>query len=336
MRKSFRESKKVTCLLLILVLLISMPAFALGSSTNLTLSNVPHMYDIKPGTSEWVNMTVDERLASCKVSKEEVDGMTTAALIETIVNYPYMINIYAYDSIEKGISMVSNHFPGLAELLSRSDAAVELNKYLITTASKAETDNPGITYDYASTLLCVLEGFSSESNMQRGCVTLYTPSLYPVSATTGLTWQYHGLALEDNPYYTEYNAINKNNTYKETYPNIVEIASVSPEYNCHSYAWHHSSPSNIYWIDDCTPYTSDPRYVVSTAASGRKVTYSIYSSIEHSGVVSYVSGSTVMVRSKWGPFGLFEHALYDCPYAVDTNINGSITSYGYVQYWKLV
>lgn len=43
------------------------------------------------------------------------------------------------------------------------------------------------------------------------------------------------------------------------------------------------------------------------------------------GIVKSV-GSTIMVTSKWGEYGLYEHTIYDCPYA------GNRTTYSY---WSL-
>lgn len=74
-------------------------------------------------------MTLEERLESCAVSQAEVKGMTISALVETVLNYPYLLNVYAYNSIDEGIQMVSSYFPGLPELVSRSDGAEALQAY---------------------------------------------------------------------------------------------------------------------------------------------------------------------------------------------------------------
>ena len=71
-----------------------------------------------------------------------------------------------------------------------------------------------------------------------------------------------------------------------------------------------------------------------SAAAGRKVFYRNTGSEvgtdgktlgDHSGIVKSV-GSTIMVTSKWGEYGLYEHTIYDCPYA------GNRTTYSY---WSL-
>ena len=95
------------------------------------LSDEPHVYEVLPGTPEWESMTPSQRQESCEVSVEEVESMTTAALVETVISYPYLIDIYAFDTLEQGIEWVSMYFLGLPELLSREDAIDELQKYQI-------------------------------------------------------------------------------------------------------------------------------------------------------------------------------------------------------------
>lgn len=89
----------------------------------------PHVYTIQPGTEEWKNMTTRERYASCHVSSEEAAMMTTAALAETVINYPYLINMYAYGKLATGIEFVCRYCPALVELLSRPDAVDALEQY---------------------------------------------------------------------------------------------------------------------------------------------------------------------------------------------------------------
>ena len=78
---------------------------------------------------EWQNLSPKERLESCKVTEGEVSIMSTSALVETVLNYPYLANMYAYNTIEDGIEAVSNHFPGIKELLTRPDVAEALQVY---------------------------------------------------------------------------------------------------------------------------------------------------------------------------------------------------------------
>lgn len=114
--------------IIVVVFLIIVGIFSYKSEVH-NLSDEPHIYEVLPNTPEWEAMTPSQRQASCEVSVEEVENMTTAALVETVINYPYLIDIYAFDTLEQGIEWVSMYFPGLPELLSRGDAIDELQKY---------------------------------------------------------------------------------------------------------------------------------------------------------------------------------------------------------------
>lgn len=119
------------------------------------------------------------------------------------------------------------------------------------------------------------------------------------------------------------------------YPNAIRRKSATKRYNCHSYAWHDQSPENNVWLINPFPYMTDGSYLnAGSAAAGRKVFYRNTGSEvgtdgktlgDHSGIVKSV-GSTIMVTSKWGEYGLYEHTIYDCPYA------GNRTTYSY---WSL-
>lgn len=114
-------------MIIILVLAFSLPGAVLADKIG--TSEEAHVYPVLPGSEEWRTMTLEERLVACEVSTEEVEGMTTSALVETVLNYPFLINIYAYNSIDEGIERVSSHFPALPELFSRSDGVESLQNY---------------------------------------------------------------------------------------------------------------------------------------------------------------------------------------------------------------
>ena len=103
------------------------------------LSDEAHVYTVLPGSSDWTSMEQGERIASCKVSKSKVKGMTTRALIETALNYPYIINITAYSTIEMGIEMQMGNNTALAELFTRKNAFYEMVMYSQSIANSDDT-----------------------------------------------------------------------------------------------------------------------------------------------------------------------------------------------------
>ncbi len=92
----------------------------------------PFDYPVKPGSREWEELSVSERKEVCRVEDSVAREMTTQALLRTVVNYPFILEIYCYDTIDMGIEAVRDVYPPLRELLERDDAAKAISDYLAT------------------------------------------------------------------------------------------------------------------------------------------------------------------------------------------------------------
>ncbi len=87
-----------------------------------------YAYPVLPGTQEWNELdSLQEKIHACYVDPALMGRMSTEALVETVLNYPLLINIYAFDTIEMGIESVSNYFAGIGILAQREDAVAVLN-----------------------------------------------------------------------------------------------------------------------------------------------------------------------------------------------------------------
>ena len=284
------------------------------------LSDEPHVYTALPGTEEWVEMTPRERRASCAVSKEEVEGMTTRALVETVVNYPYLINMYAYDKFDMGVQAVAESFPGLKELLSREDAGTALAEYeneRVRLRSTDSVDRVGSQIRDASALRAYLEKLSEQKGDSRATRTIRTPKGTRITVRYNMSW------AEWSVYAGVGHTVNMDEMYDEVedfcaaYPEAeyLSSSSPSPKYNCHSYAWYSTDTSNKYWMEDPSAYMTDGSYVRATPDEGCRVAYrETNGTYRHSGIVTSVSGGVTTVESKWGALGVFSHAIDDCPY----------------------
>lgn len=88
---------------------------------------VSYQYPVKGGTEEWKKFTSHaEMLEVSQVPKTILEKMTTAELVETVLNYPLYGDMYAYDTFQQGIESISTQFNGLSELLKRNDAGIVL------------------------------------------------------------------------------------------------------------------------------------------------------------------------------------------------------------------
>lgn len=305
--------------------------------------NIPYQYPIVPGTDEWKKLgSMPEKIEASFVSPELLSKMSTTALVETVVTYPLFICVHAYETLSSGVHEVSEYFKGIEELCTRTDAREEILNYInercpnlvdmktdeeISTALEKymmaydESGDREIFYlDNAVTLIDYLDILSNKEQQVRYTNThVYTPLGSIVPAVSGYTIWDHT---------TPTNAQIRNNNYKSSFPNAVELASINPAYNCHSYAWHQQSTSNNYWIESTAAslYMTDGSYSASYPAVGRKIVYKNSSgNAGHSGVISTMTGSTY-VTSKWDYCGLFYHELTDCPYYTNNSV---------ISYWKL-
>ena len=82
-----------------------------------------YQYPVVPGMKEWKKLnSLQEKAESCQIPEDILGDMTTEALIETVVNYPLFINVFAYDNKKTGLEHVKGYFNGLQELYERVDA----------------------------------------------------------------------------------------------------------------------------------------------------------------------------------------------------------------------
>ncbi len=65
--------------------------------------------------------STSEKYAACQIPEEILTSLSTKELLELVIDFPLLINIYAYDSCEEGIREVAKYFNGMNELLERDD-----------------------------------------------------------------------------------------------------------------------------------------------------------------------------------------------------------------------
>jgi len=84
-------------------------------------------FPIKPKTKEWKELgSTPERLKACQIPENILKNMSTEGLIETCLNYPFLGDIYAFNSMQAGFNSLVSKFNGFQELLKRKDAGTKL------------------------------------------------------------------------------------------------------------------------------------------------------------------------------------------------------------------
>lgn len=298
-----------------------------SESEGFQLQNTPHIYGVVPGSDIWQSLSLNERVEACDISENEVNAMTTEALLSTVLEYPFIVNIYAYNSLGEGIEAVSEYFPGIIELLERENAEEVLQEYLASVKPLGSTDSPCFTTMCALDLLSIVQSSRTEEVVaytQRTASKLIvnTPAGSPVVAIVDLAWSDHELT---NLSYE----ISLKGQYLLTYPGIEVIDDVNPTYNCFSYAFYYASSANHYWINAGATYLNDGSYVDDPLPNtGSRIIYVVSDeatggyNLVHAGiavgpVINYMQARVV---SKWGTNALFEHNANECPYAIGTEV----------------
>lgn len=299
--------------------------------------NKAYEYPITPDDeTEWAKLkTLKEKLEACQIPDELLKTMTTSALIKTVADYPLSVNLYAYDTVELGYQMVKDSFNGVAELEKRmqeSPLSVETAFQNEISNSSAKSKSIQNINDNTNPyfILRIKECMESSVNIdviQPAAIKRYTatyvttPKGSKVSAIKDYTWSELG--------YTQSECQKQHNLVKKQYPSVTIISGISPKYNCHSYAWHSTSTSNRYWINNPSTYITDGSYKkASVYKLNSKLIYTYSGDIIHSGIISGVSDKHLTyVTSKWGSLGVYKHLYYDCPYSKDNFSGSSVSSY---------
>lgn len=315
-----RNNKKWFLLFSVVVILLNSINFnvnALGNTYG-ELIEVPFSYSVLPGSEEWSAFNdVEEKRNAIKVDKEILDRMTTEALVETVIKYPLLVDIYAYNTIEEGISHLSDYFQGVDVLMTRSDAVDELEAYV----DRKELMPGDVELIYINSLISYITPsleeiiFGDDLNYTNSSVT--TPNGSTVPTLYNMTWADHGT--------TQTNAEAINNIYLSAYSSATYGGAVNPAFNCHSFAWYSQSTTNKHWMNSPSRYFTDMSYTMTSSYSvGNRITYTTSADYDHSGIIYSISGSTPYVKSKWGYYGIFIHKYNDCPY---------YSSATYIRYW---
>lgn len=151
--------KKVILILLVATLACSALLSACANpieQIDPNLNAVPYDYPVKPGTEEWNSLSLDERMTLSSVDESLVKTMTTEAVLVTTLNYPFIVNVFAYGKPGEGIDVVKEYCSPLAELLERDDALLVISAYLDETE-----DSESVAYIVADNLREYMETSAS-------------------------------------------------------------------------------------------------------------------------------------------------------------------------------
>ncbi len=124
------RSKIFTAIFLVASVLALWAVAASKPPAPLYTIDTPYEYPIVPGTQEWIDLgDVRARRKACQVPDEIIQNMTTDALLLTVLDYPFMCDIYAYNTMEMGYEAVKKHCNSLRAFEQRPDHLDVLSRY---------------------------------------------------------------------------------------------------------------------------------------------------------------------------------------------------------------
>ena len=106
----------------------------------------PYQFPVQPGTPEWVELSANARRAACRLPAGLAEQMTSEALLETALDYPFNASMYVSSDLEwmfgKRAALAGND--ALAELVTRPDAEEVIARALAAPAEAGEDPLRGV------------------------------------------------------------------------------------------------------------------------------------------------------------------------------------------------
>lgn len=127
------RQNKITRRFVLSAVALSVVGGSVGLAEPVTAAPAPeasataYNYPVLPGTAAWKNLaTHNDMLRVTQVPATVLAGMSTAALVDTVLRYPLFDDMQAFNNPQQGFDKMSSRFNGFAALASRPDAGANL------------------------------------------------------------------------------------------------------------------------------------------------------------------------------------------------------------------
>ena len=236
-------------------------------------------------------------------------NMSTEALFAFVLDSPDIHLLAFYEDSKVGYDQLLQKSEAFSELMQREDLQAVLTK---------QENRTGLQCNFFQALLFKVLGLHApKSSPTYASVTINTPSGFSVSAL---------LCTSD---FSNEEIATMNAEVASVYPDAIYHRSATGRYNCHSYAWYDSSSTNSYWLNYPSTLKSDCYHSTSTCSAGDILVYYYNGTEQHSAVILSTDGTLAgtVLLSKWGSYGLYEHAATNCPYYLPNYSDFSLFAY---------
>lgn len=284
----------------------------------------------------WDTMTVRERVEALIIPEEIISQMSDEALIQAIVDYPYLVDIYLYGGdVVVGLEIAREYFSALDEFLVRSSAAESLNSYNSNTAalcvaSVEESTEESLSATFLSKAMRDIQAVLSLRMDKTRILDAIDMALDGEWVASGYVYTPRGTAVSMDQYIDTSTEAERNALDAQIVARYgVELVSgATHTYNCHSYAWNMRHGGAACWIFDPSPYMDDGSYIRSYRGVASIPAYQsgvvvgdiiLYDNNSHSAILigSPNTGApleALRCESKWTAAGVYRHSLSNVPY----------------------
>ena len=142
MKKNILSKLIIFTLIFVMLVTILEPKFAfandgveIDANTNRTYREISdsdyypddyigYRYPVRPGTTEWAELSDHQAMVeACAIPEEILAEMTTEELAQSILAYPLIADMFAYDDWHMGLDVITDNFNGLEEFSNRADSS---------------------------------------------------------------------------------------------------------------------------------------------------------------------------------------------------------------------
>lgn len=120
--------KYVSCSIIFTFLILGILLIPKLENTMYTITT-PYNYSLKVGSTEWLSMQPNERVEAYCIPSEIMHNMSTEALLQTIMNNPYLWNVVAFETPELELEYAFHTLSGFDELMKREDLLKVFDDY---------------------------------------------------------------------------------------------------------------------------------------------------------------------------------------------------------------
>jgi hypothetical protein len=98
-----------------------------------------YLFPTRPGSEEWKQLGSRQKmLETVQIPDERIAAISTAGLVETVLNYPLYMDLMVHNSLDQGLASIKRDFNGMRALMARQDAgSILLQRYQDTDANAA-------------------------------------------------------------------------------------------------------------------------------------------------------------------------------------------------------